>query len=180
MESQTPAAPRTDHTTPTATTRTMPNAIESRNAVFITDQGSRCVSRRRARRGPRGRATVEPARVVDEVAEEPVAVDEGPAEVVAALCERLAPPAPHPGRDGGAALPAELTAAVPLPARGRFPVSPFDCTASDGPDRGRRGASGVLSARRLAIKTPRSPYPRHPRCLRWHGWERRLRHPRGH
>src|SRR3954463_10052889 len=109
MESQTPAAPRTDHTTATATTRTMPNAIESRNAVFITDQGSRCVRRRRARRVPRGRATVEPARVVEEVAEEPVGVEEGPAEVVAALCERLAPVAPDPGREGETALPAELT-----------------------------------------------------------------------
>src|SRR3954454_2976027 len=180
MESQTPAAPRTDHTTATATTRTMPNAIESRNAVFITDHGSRCVRRSRARRVPRGRATVEPARAVEEVAEEPVDLEEDADEVVAALCERLAAAAPAPGRDGETALPAAATAADTRPVSGRFPVSPFDPAASDGPDSGRRGASGPLSARRSAIKTPRSPCPRHPRCLRWHGWERRLRHPRAH
>src|SRR6187401_982855 len=67
MESQTPAAPSTDQTTATATTVTMPKAMESRNDVFITDQGSRCTSRRRALRVPRGRAVVAPARVVDEV-----------------------------------------------------------------------------------------------------------------
>src|SRR5215208_6756937 len=67
MESQTPAAPSTDQTIATATTVTMPKAIESRNAVFITDQGSRCTSRRRALRVPRGRAPAEPERVVDGV-----------------------------------------------------------------------------------------------------------------
>src|SRR6476619_4527393 len=59
IESQTPAAPSTDITTATATTVTMPNAIDSRNDVFITDQGSRWTSRRRALRVPRGRAAVE-------------------------------------------------------------------------------------------------------------------------
>ena len=53
MESQTPAAPSTDHTISTETTVTTPKAIESRNAVFITDHGSTRVSRRRARRGGR-------------------------------------------------------------------------------------------------------------------------------
>src|SRR4029453_9604061 len=58
IDSQTPAAPRTDQTIRTDTTVTTPNAIDSRNAVFITDQGSIRVSRRRPRRGdrPRGAA----------------------------------------------------------------------------------------------------------------------------
>src|SRR3954467_15481639 len=55
MESHTPAAPTPDQTTATATTVTIPKAIESRNDVFITDHGSRCTSRRRALRVPRGR-----------------------------------------------------------------------------------------------------------------------------
>src|SRR3954452_21687998 len=53
MESQTPAAPRTDQTMNTDTTVTMPKAIDSRNDTFITDQGSIRLSRRRARRGAR-------------------------------------------------------------------------------------------------------------------------------
>src|SRR5689334_19945455 len=53
MESQTPAAPSTDHTMKTDTTVTMPNAIESRNDTFITDHGSMRLSRSRARRGAR-------------------------------------------------------------------------------------------------------------------------------
>src|SRR5262249_2946153 len=53
IESQTPAAPRTDHTMNTDTTVTMPNAIESRNDTFITDQGSMRLRRRRGRRGGR-------------------------------------------------------------------------------------------------------------------------------
>src|SRR5690349_24940298 len=53
IESQTPAAPRTDHTMNTETTVTMPKAIESRNDTFITDQGSIRLRRRRARRGAR-------------------------------------------------------------------------------------------------------------------------------
>src|SRR4051812_49835982 len=61
MESQTPAAPSTDQTTATATTVTMPKAIDSRNAVFITDHGSRCTNLRRARRGAPGRAPGAPA-----------------------------------------------------------------------------------------------------------------------
>src|SRR4029079_4888531 len=52
-ESQTPAAPSTLHTIATATMVTMPNAIESRNAVFITDQASTCTSRSWALRGRR-------------------------------------------------------------------------------------------------------------------------------
>src|SRR5688572_26582872 len=54
IESHTPAAPSTCHTMATETTVTTANAIDSRNAVFMTDQGSTRVSRRRARRGPRG------------------------------------------------------------------------------------------------------------------------------
>src|SRR5690349_10319236 len=50
IDSQTPAAPRTDQITATATTVTMPRAMESRNAVFITDHGSMWLSRRRALR----------------------------------------------------------------------------------------------------------------------------------
>src|SRR5829696_4211921 len=53
MESQTPAAPSTDHTISTETMLTTPSAIDRRNAVFITDHGSMRVSRRRARRGGR-------------------------------------------------------------------------------------------------------------------------------
>src|SRR4051812_28250443 len=53
IESQTPAAPRTDQTMNTDTTVTMPKAIDSRNDTFITDQGSIRLSRRRARRGAR-------------------------------------------------------------------------------------------------------------------------------
>ena len=53
IELQTPAAPSTDHTMNTETTVTMPNAIDSRNDVFITDQGSMRVSRSLARRGAR-------------------------------------------------------------------------------------------------------------------------------
>src|SRR3546814_3751367 len=53
MDSHTPAMPRTPHTMVTATMVTMPSATESRNAAFITDQGSIRVSRRRARRGRR-------------------------------------------------------------------------------------------------------------------------------
>src|SRR5512145_3044939 len=53
IDSQTPAAPRTVHTISTDTTVTTPSAIESRNAVFITDHGSIRVSRSRARRGGR-------------------------------------------------------------------------------------------------------------------------------
>src|SRR5687768_10912612 len=40
MLSKTPAAPIADQTMNTATQVTMPNAIESRNDVFITDHGS--------------------------------------------------------------------------------------------------------------------------------------------
>src|SRR6476661_4650072 len=53
IELQTPAAPSTDHTMKTDTTVTMPNAIDSRNDTFITDQGSIRLSRSRARRGDR-------------------------------------------------------------------------------------------------------------------------------
>src|SRR3954449_9569082 len=53
MESQTPAAASTDQMMKTDTTVTTPRAIDSRNAVFITDHGSMRVSRRRARRGGR-------------------------------------------------------------------------------------------------------------------------------
>src|SRR5829696_160470 len=53
MESHTPAAPSTCQTIATETTVTTANAIDSRNAVFMTDQGSTRVSRSRARRGPR-------------------------------------------------------------------------------------------------------------------------------
>ncbi len=48
MLSNTPAAPIADQTMKTATQVTMPNAIESRNAVFITDHGSSRDTRRRA------------------------------------------------------------------------------------------------------------------------------------
>src|SRR5262245_14745788 len=56
IESQTPAAPSTDHTMNTETTVTMPKAIDSRNDTFITDQGSIRLSLRRARRGARAAA----------------------------------------------------------------------------------------------------------------------------
>src|SRR4029079_2094585 len=56
IEDQTPAAPSTDHTMNTDTTVTMPNAIDSRNDTFITDQGSMRLSRSRARRGARAAA----------------------------------------------------------------------------------------------------------------------------
>src|SRR4051794_33003319 len=48
MEPHTPAASRTDHTTATATTVTMPIATERRKAVFMIDHGSTWVSRSRA------------------------------------------------------------------------------------------------------------------------------------
>src|SRR4051812_11143446 len=51
IESHTPAAASTDQMMKTETTVTTANAIASRNDVFITDQGSIRVSRRRARRG---------------------------------------------------------------------------------------------------------------------------------
>src|ERR671912_218061 len=54
MESHTPAAPSTCQTMATDTTVTTAKAIDSRKAVFITDQGSTRVSRSRALRGPRG------------------------------------------------------------------------------------------------------------------------------
>src|SRR6476646_3670220 len=63
MESQTPAAPSTDHTISTETIVTTPRAMDSRNAVFITDHGSMRVSRRRARRGGRLTREVLVARV---------------------------------------------------------------------------------------------------------------------
>ena len=53
IELQTPAAPSTDQTMKTETTVTTPNAIASRNDIFITDHGSIRLSRSRARRGPR-------------------------------------------------------------------------------------------------------------------------------
>src|SRR3954463_16299507 len=56
IEDQTPAAPSTDHTMNTDTTVTMPNAIDSRNDTFITDQGSIRLSRSLARRGARAAA----------------------------------------------------------------------------------------------------------------------------
>src|SRR3954453_6878381 len=54
IEDHTSAAPSTVHTISTDTTITMPRAIESRNDVFIIDQGSIRVSRSRARRPGRG------------------------------------------------------------------------------------------------------------------------------
>ena len=54
MESHTPAAPSTDMMIATATTSTMPRAIESRNEVFITDQASIWTSRSWARRARLG------------------------------------------------------------------------------------------------------------------------------
>src|SRR4051794_33692246 len=65
-ESNTPIASRTDHSTKTATTATIARAIESRNASFMTDQGSTRLSTRRARRArtrAAGRAWVAPASV---------------------------------------------------------------------------------------------------------------------
>src|SRR5689334_4451020 len=50
IDSQTPAAPRTDQITATATTVTTPRAMDSRNEVFITDHGSMWLSRSRALR----------------------------------------------------------------------------------------------------------------------------------
>src|SRR5215213_4215873 len=68
IESHTPAAPRTDQTTATATTVTMPSATASRKAVFITDHGSMCVNLSRARRGRFGpyRVEVAPEEVGDD------------------------------------------------------------------------------------------------------------------
>src|SRR5215213_8056273 len=57
IELQTPAASSTDQTRNTETTVTIPNAIESRNDTFITDQGSMRLSRSRARRGAAPAAT---------------------------------------------------------------------------------------------------------------------------
>src|SRR5206468_858503 len=58
IEVQTPAALSTDQIMNTETTVTMPKAIESRNEIFMTDQGSIRLSRRRARRGARAAAFV--------------------------------------------------------------------------------------------------------------------------
>jgi hypothetical protein len=54
IESHTPAAPRTLQMIATATTSTIPSAIESRNDVFITDHASTCTRRSCARRVRRG------------------------------------------------------------------------------------------------------------------------------
>src|SRR4051812_45605707 len=53
IDVHTPEAFSTDHRTATATTMTMPIATDSRNATFMTDQGSTWVNRSRARRGRR-------------------------------------------------------------------------------------------------------------------------------
>src|SRR4030095_4050193 len=65
IESQTPAAPSTDQTISTDTTVTMPHAIDSRNAVFITDQGAIRVNLSRARRGARPRTAAFLAATLD-------------------------------------------------------------------------------------------------------------------
>src|SRR4051812_21457313 len=62
IEDHTSAAPSTVQTISTDTTITMPRATESRNDVFIIDQGSMRVSRRRARRPGRGAAAAFSAR----------------------------------------------------------------------------------------------------------------------
>src|SRR4051812_41333989 len=62
IEDQTSAALSTVQTISTETTITMPSAIESRNDVFIIDQGSIRVSRSRARRPGRGAAATLSAR----------------------------------------------------------------------------------------------------------------------
>src|SRR3954452_20269234 len=132
IESQTPAAPSTDQTTATATTVTMPKAIDSRNDVFMTDHGSRCTNRRRGRRVPRGRAVVEPVRLAAAVpVEVPVDV---PVDVPRPEpADLFTAPAPAPGLDDGdgdaadcTALPAAAPAADTRPTKGRFPVSPSD------------------------------------------------------
>src|SRR3954462_16030453 len=56
IEVQTPAALSTDQIMNTDTTVTIPNAIESRNEIFMTDHGSIRLSRSRARRGARAAA----------------------------------------------------------------------------------------------------------------------------
>src|SRR3954468_15694707 len=169
IEVQTPAAPSTDHTTATATTVTMPKAIESRNAVFMIDHGSTCTSRSRARLVPRARGTGLPARLADEVRARPAGAR--PAERDGAA--PLAVPAsgsldvePEPRDDDGVAacwmaLPVAVTAADTRSESGRLAVSPFEPGSDDGPERDRRGASGYSSARRSAIRPPRSRR-RHP------------------
>src|SRR3954453_3252799 len=62
IEDHTSAAPSTVQTISTETTGTMPRAVESRNAVFITDHGSIRVSRSRARRPGLGAAATFSAR----------------------------------------------------------------------------------------------------------------------
>src|SRR3954454_15894601 len=67
IEDHTSAAPSTVQTISTDTTMTMPRAIESRNDVFIIDQGSIRVSRSRARRPGRGAAAAFSARLSSRV-----------------------------------------------------------------------------------------------------------------
>src|SRR4051812_3933707 len=62
IEDHTSAAPRTVQTIRTETTMTTPRAIESRNDVFIIDQGSMRVSRSRAFRPGLGAAAARSAR----------------------------------------------------------------------------------------------------------------------
>src|SRR5689334_15536353 len=100
----------------------MPKAIDSRNDVFITDHGSRCTRRSRARRVPRGRGVV--GRMDDEVdvrplpvaaARVPVEVEDRLAEVELAAC--------------CTALPAAATALETRSESGRLPVSPLESAA---------------------------------------------------
>src|SRR4051794_36040149 len=62
IDDHTSAAPSTVQTISTETTVTMPRAMESRNAVFMTDHGSIRVSRSRARRPGLGAAATFSAR----------------------------------------------------------------------------------------------------------------------
>src|SRR3954464_3174962 len=67
IDDQTSAAPSTVQTISTDTTVTMPRAIESRNAVFITDHGSMRASRSLARRPGLGAAAAFSARFASRV-----------------------------------------------------------------------------------------------------------------
>ena len=139
----------------------MPKAIESRNDVFITDQGSRCTSRSRARRVPCGRP--EPARAAEarlgrarrRASPDRSGRRRGRAEVgrTAAGGGLPRPTAPRCRRPRP--LPRPARSADAWPGRRTRP-------GRDGPDRGRRGASGVSSARRSAIRTPRCLRRRRP------------------
>src|SRR5680860_346898 len=156
IDSHTPAESSTDHTSATATTVTTPKAIESKNAVFITDHGSTCVSRSLALRLPLGRG----GRFVGALGFDAVSFsglfgrDGVPLTVAEPSVRELS----------SDRVPRELpdTAAATRSDTGRLAV-PDEASSSDlvRSLSGRRGASGVSSGRRSAIRTPRSQSEHH-------------------